>query len=188
MIGYLTGEIIGKHKQSVTILCGPVGYEVHVSTPLLETLQLNQKTALHIFTRVREDEITLYGFEKAADLDFFKLLISVNGVGPKTGLEIMSADSNQIKNAIQQENLVILSHIPGIGKKTAERIIIELRGKVQPENYQEIPASLEQKFDDVLAALMSLGYQRGEIYRVLKEAPAEISSTEEMVKFFLKNV
>lgn len=188
MISYLKGEIIGKHKQSVTLLCGPVGYEVYLPSSKLNDLEMGSSAELFIYTRVREDDITLYGFTKSADLEFFKLLIGVNGVGPKTALEIMSVDSNQIKNAILQENIALLSRTPGIGKKTAERIILELKNKVQPDSLIELPNNLEQKFEEVVSALTTLGYQRGEIYRVLKTAPPEMISSEEIVTFFLKNV
>ncbi len=188
MISYLKGEIISKHKQSVTLLCGAVGYETFLSSTILSEMEIGQSAELYIYTRVREDEITLYGFTKTGDLEFFKLLIGVNGVGPKTALEIMSVDANQIKNAILQENLALLTKTPGIGKKTAERIILELKNKVQPDSLIELPASLEQRFDEVVTALTTLGYQRGEIYRVLKTAPPEMVSSEEIVTFFLKNV
>jgi len=188
MIGFLQGEVIGKHKQSLTLLCGQVGYEVFLPARILDTIEKKQNLELFIYTRVREDEITLYGFLDEAELDFFKLLISVNGVGPKTALEIMNNESNQIKNAIMQENVALLSKTPGIGKKTAERIIIELRNKVQPDTLLELPLDLEQRFEEAIGALMSLGYQRGEISRILKNVPAELASTEEIVTFFLKNV
>ncbi len=188
MIGFLKGEIIGKHKQSVIVLCGQVGYETFLTGSHFDNVQVGQGVELFIYTKVREDEISLFGFANENDLEFFKLLISVNGVGPKTALEILSTDTNQIKNAIIQENAALLSKTPGIGKKTAERIIIELRNKVQPDSLIDLPDNLEQKFEEVISALSTLGYQRGEVLRVLKEAPATLASTEEIVTFFLKNV
>jgi Holliday junction DNA helicase RuvA len=188
MIGFLTGQVISKQKNTITLLAGPIGYEVHLSSSLWDTIEVQQKLDLFIHTKVREDDISLFGFAKATDLEFFRLLLGVNGVGPKTALEILSNDINQIKNAILQENAAFLSKVPGIGKKTAERIILDLKGKVEPESLQEIPAGLDQKLEEVIGALMSLGYQRGEIYHVFKNTSVELNTTEEMITFFLKNV
>lgn len=188
MIGYLTGEVISISKQSIILLCNQVGYEVFCSSQLSEKIELNTKIELFIFTKVRDDDISLYGFTKKEDLEFFKLLISVNGVGTKTGLEIMNAEIDQVKNAIIQENAIFLSKTPGIGKKTAERIIVDLKNSVKPETFLELNDELDKKLEDVSTALTKLGYQKGEIHKILKELPAETKSTEEMVTFFLQNV
>jgi Holliday junction DNA helicase RuvA len=188
MIAYLQGEILQKNKQSVILLTGQIGYEVFVSKPLLEQLEKGQKQEFFIYTKVREDEISLFGFGSTEEMDFFKDLISVNGIGPKIALEILSNNIDQTKNAILQENAAFLSKIPGIGKKTAERIIVELKNKVQPNTLSEPPNDLETRFEEVVEALGNLGYQRGEIFKVLKSIPENISSTEEIITFFLKNV
>lgn len=188
MIAYLTGKVFAKGKQSLTLLCDSVGYEVFCPAIHLDKLLLGDPTALYIYTRVREDEMSLYGFPTSEEIDFFKLLIGVNGVGPKTALEIFNTDANTVKNAIAQENSAFLSKVPGIGKKTAERIIVDLKNKVIPESFKELKNPLEHQFEDVITALNTLGYQRGEINRILKKAPAETASTEDLVTFFLKNV
>lgn len=188
MIGYLTGEVIKTSQQSIILLCGQVGYEVFCTSKFIEQLESKQKIELFIFTRVRDDDISLYGFSTKEELEFFKLLIGVKGVGAKTGLEIMNVENNQIKNAIIQENAVFLSKTPGIGKKTAERIIVELKNSVTPEKFQKLDTELDQKFQEATIALSQLGYQRGEIYRILKNIPVKNSTTEEMVTFFLQNV
>lgn len=188
MIGYLKGEIINKQKQSVTILCGAVGYEVALTGRQFDTVEKGQDLELFIYTKVREDEISLFGFQSENDLEFFKQLISVNGVGPKTALEILATDSDKVKNAIAQENAAFLSKVPGIGKKTAERIIVELKNKVMPEKFETLNPSLDTQLEEVTAALSNLGYQRSEINRVLKKAPVEITDAEELITYFLKNV
>jgi len=188
MIGYLQGQVIAKHKNAITLLCGQVGYDVHLTTPVLESLENGQDKAFFIYTKVREDDLSLFGFEKQSELDFFKLVLSVNGVGPKTALEILSSDIEKVKNAIMQENAAFLSKVPGIGKKTAERIILDLKSKVQPESYQELALQQDQDLEEVIAALMGLGYQRNEVYRVLKASPTELTTTEEKVTFFLRNI
>jgi Holliday junction DNA helicase RuvA len=188
MIGFLTGQVISKQKNTIILLAGSVGYEIYLSNSLLETAEIGSKKEYFIYTKVREDDLSLFGFAKASDLDFFRLLLGVNGVGPKTALEILNSDVNQVKNAILQENAAFLSKVPGIGKKTAERIILDLKGKVHPENYQELSNTLDQHLEEVIQALMGLGYQRGEIYNVLKNSPDQNSTTEEMVTYFLKHI
>lgn len=188
MIGYLQGKIIARQKSTITLLCGQVGYEIYLSSSLLPTLEIGQEKAFFIHTKVSEDDLRLFGFEQQKDLEFFRLVLSVNGVGPKTALEILSQNSDQVKNAIMQENLSFLSKIPGIGKKTAERIILDLKGKVQPETYQELNTELDQSLEEVISALMGLGYQRGEVYRIMRDLPAEIITTEEKVTYFLRNI
>lgn len=188
MIGYLTGEVIKTSQKSIILLCGNVGYEIFCTSKYIEQLEPDQKIELFIFTRVRDDDISLYGFSNQEELEFFKLLISVKGVGSKTGLEIMNVETNQIKNAIIQENAIFLSKTPGIGKKTAERIIVELKNSVMPATYQTLDTALDQKFQEATIALSKLGYQRGEIHRILKNIPTKNSTTEEMVTFFLQNV
>lgn len=188
MIGYLQGQIIAKQKNTITLLCGAVGYELHLINLLLETLNIGQEKAFFIHTKVREDDISLFGFEKQSQLDFFRLVLGVNGVGPKTALEILNSDMDKVKNAIMQENLAFLAKVPGIGKKTAERIILDLKGKVQPESYQELTLQQDRDLEETIAALIGLGYQRSEVYRVLKASPDELATTEEKITFFLRNV
>ena len=188
MIAYLQGKIILKNKQSLVILNNQIGYEVFVSKSVLEEKEINQDLELFIYTKVREDEISLFGFPKREHLDFFKDLISVNGIGPKIALEILSNDINQTQNAILQENIAYLSKIPGIGKKTAERIIVELKNKVLPQELSPLNLNQDQQYEEVINALLTLGYQRGEIIKVLKQMPNTISSTEEMITYFLRNV
>ncbi len=188
MIAYLKGKIIHKDLSSIIVENNGIGYLVNLPKTLQEKAQLNSTDSFFIYTKVREDDISLFGFASSEELDFFKTLISVNGIGPKTALEILSNDSNQIKNAIVQENAAFLSKIPGIGRKSAERLIVELKNKVQPSELQIISDSLEAKLEEVMSALIGLGYQRSEIYRVIKAAPAELTESEELITFFLKNI
>ncbi|MCC6643716.1 Holliday junction branch migration protein RuvA [Candidatus Peregrinibacteria bacterium] len=188
MIAYLEGKIIHKDSNSAIVQTNGLGYQVFLPAALHEKVEIGSDQTFFIYTKVREDELSLFGFANSEELNFFKQLISVNGVGPKTALEILSSDSNAVKNAIVQENTAFLSKIPGIGKKSAERIIVELKNKVQPSSHQEISSKLEQQLEEVTAALIGLGYQRGEIYHVLKAAPAEMTQTEDLITFFLKNI
>lgn len=188
MIAYLKGKVVHKNKNTIILLTGTIGYEIHLTARHFDPLNLNEEVEFYIYTKVREDELSLFGFNSTAELDFFKALISVNGVGPKTALEILSADLEMVKAAIVQENSAYLSKLPGIGKKTAERIILELKNKISTDNQIKLSSDLDKNFEEVVSALGSLGYQRNEIVKVLKNTPDHLSSTEEMVTYFLQNI
>ncbi len=189
MIAYLKGTVLKKLEKTIIVNTGSIGYRTHVTTPLWEKLEENQPIELFVYTKVREDEISLYGFENIQALEFFETLINVNGIGPKLGLELLSHDQNKIKNAIVTQNIAALSQIPGIGKKTAERIILELKNKLTLTELPRKHATIEPTLnEDTVKALMGLGYQRFEINRVLKNAPEEITQVEELVTYFLRNI
>jgi Holliday junction DNA helicase RuvA len=191
MIGYLNGKILKKTKQAVILDTGSVGYVVHISTPCFEKVSEKETLELFIHTKVREDDISLFGFETMAELEFFQMLLSVNGIGPKLALEMLSQNPEKVKTAILTSDLASLTKIPGIGKKTAERIVVELKSKITVADLDlsRIHSSIERTVsDDAINALMTLGYQRYEIIRVLKEMPEKIDKVEEIVTYFLRNV
>lgn len=189
MIGYLQGTIRKKLPKSIILNTGNIGYVVNVAGPLLEKCIEGKILELFIYTKVREDDISLYGFIKVEELEFFKTVLNVNGVGPKTALEILSQEINKTKAAILSNDLLFLSKIPGIGKKTAERIIVELKNKLDWVDDARLHGNLEaQKTnEEAIEALVGLGYQRFEIIKILKKIPEEMIKTEEIVTFFLKN-
>jgi holliday junction DNA helicase RuvA len=187
MISYLKGTILHKSEKKITVANDYIGYEVNITSKLTEKLQLGKSIELFIYTKVREDEISLFGFESQEELSFFKDLIATSGVGPKTALEILNQNLDQIKTAIMQKNSAFLSKIPGIGKKTAERIIIDLQNKVHPEKIEELPSFDDDKFEEVISALMNLGYQRQEIRGFLRKLSPETTTSEEIITQFLRN-
>lgn len=190
MIAYIEGKILNKLDRSVIVETNSVGYEIYVPAPELEKSLIGEKTAFYTRTYIREDEITIYGFKTSEELMFFKRLITVPGVGPKTAMDLMATPLGKLKGAILHEDLVALTRIPGIGKKTAERIILELKGKIELlTDTGEYKSAKEQKIDDaVIEAIARLGYQRHHINNVLKEMPENIKSAEEIIKYFLQNV
>lgn len=189
MIGRLTGEFGGTTPDgSALIDVGGVGYTVR--TPLL-TLEIlkggSSHVSLHIHTAVRDDAIDLYGFLAEEELSFFKQLMGVSGVGPKTALGIMSvADVSMLKRAIAQSDSVTLIKVYGIGKKSAERLVVELRDKIK----LEIPAPGEKQYaeddTDVIEALLSLGYRADESRRVLQEIAPGLKGTRERLSAALR--
>ncbi len=191
MIAYLSGKIIRKLPKGLIIETNNVGYLVFVATPLLDQSKTGEKIDLFIHTKVREDDISLFGFESFDNLEFFQLLLSVNGVGPKTALEIISAPIDKTKAAILSGDIAYLSKTPGIGKKTAERMIVELKSKITWKGTLEIRehhSILNQTEDEITEALLNLGYQKNEINRIIQKLPQEIKTTEEAITYFLKNV
>lgn len=191
MISYLSGKIIDKGNRCLTLEVQGVGYKVFIPSSMLDTASSDSALALYIYTAVREDDISLYGFSTKEALRFFELLISVNRVGPKIALDIMEAPLNKVKFAIAKKDLNFLSRIPGIGKKTAERIILELSDKIQTETLSEdltneTPDSSVSS--DILEALMKLGYQRQHIVNVLKDRPADMQDEKTIIKYFLQRV
>jgi Holliday junction DNA helicase RuvA len=185
MIGYLHGKVHSIGTDAIILETHGVGYRVFVPNQILTDSILGNELSVYVHTSVREDAITLFGFAHEADLVFFRQLLSVNGVGPKLALSILSGSSEAVKHAILEGDEAMLTRIPGIGKKTAGRIIIDLKGKVVPTSQK--PRSIRDGSQDAVDALMNLGYDRGMVMGALADLPSEIKTTEDMVKYFLKN-
>lgn len=191
MIAYLSGKIRKKLEKGVILDTGNVGYLVHLPKPLYEKAREKSDAEFYIFTKVREDDISLYGFETVGELDFFKTLLNVNGIGPKLGLEILSQNPEKVKAALMSGDFNFLTKIPGIGKKTAERMVVELKGKIDWNdiNISRAHGSIDLPYgEEAIQALGGLGYQKAEINEILKNMPDGVSKAEEIVTYFLKNV
>lgn len=195
MIAALTGKISERRTNTLVVDVGGVGYEVTIPlSTFYELGEVGSDVSLRIYTHVREDAINLFGFKTLREKELFLHLISVSGIGPKsaiTALSGMSAD--EIIAAIRTNNLVRLNTIPGIGKKTAERMVIELRDKVaklsgidaadvQSDGAAPMPA--DSVFDDAVSALLSLGYQTAAAEKALWQALKE--GTESTVQKLLR--
>lgn len=175
MIAYLEGKIIGRSENQLIVQTGGLGYRVF-TTPQVASSS-NDNVKLHTYLQVREDVLALFGFESKEDLDFFEMLISVSGVGPKMALQILSAGNTElIKNAIAAQDVAVFTKIGGVGKKTAEKIILELKGKVGLVGAVVGGAGSE----DLLLALESLGYSSREIKDVLGKIDNALPLEEKM--------
>jgi holliday junction DNA helicase RuvA len=184
MIGSLTGKVQHKSSNYVILETQGVGYKVFVTPTLLMRLKVGDLVSVVTLTYVREDQITLYGFEQLAELEFFELLLTVSGVGPKSAVGIMSlASLDMIKSAIVSEDPSVFTKVSGIGRKTAERVIIELKDKLKGfvEN-----APVAKEHSDALDALLALGYSPQEAREALKSVPADVSNLQDKVKIALK--
>lgn len=172
MIAHLRGKLLAKHPNQAIVETSGVGYDVTISVPTFSDLPaIGADVALYIHTHVREDVIALYGFLRAAEKVLFEKLITVSGIGPKLAITILSGmPADEMVGAIRGNDVVRLTRIPGIGKKTAERMVLELRDKLP----QAVPTTvttappMSAMEEDVLSALMNLGYQRAAAEKALE--------------------
>lgn len=179
MIGYLTGTAHTVSEKEVIVLVGGVGYKVLAPLPALLAQTPGKEVSLHIHTHVREDQLTLYGFEQHTELELFERLINVSGIGPKSALAMLSVHSPaSVAEAVERGDASLLSHTPGIGKKTAEKIILELKGKLA--HLQD--ANKTDSFFEVRLALEALGYSPKEVHDVLQKLNPLEQNTSTLIK------
>jgi len=174
MIAHLRGKLLAKHPNQALVETAGVGYDVTISVPTFSDLPaIGAEVALHIHTHVREDVIALYGFLRPSEKFLFEKLISVSGIGPKLAITILSGmAADEMVGAIRGNDVVRLTRIPGIGRKTAERMVLELRDKLPEVSAPAAPATptLGATEEDVLSALVNLGYQRAAAEKALSVA------------------
>lgn len=186
MIGYLSGILISKETNTALLLAGSIGYEVTVPTPLLEKLQFNTEAELYIYTHVREDTLNLYGFESPQAKKLFMQVISVSGIGPRLGIDLLSHPIDQLKGAIINKDIAFLTATPGIGKKTAERLIIDLQNKIEETSVEHYSPLSTEENEKAIEALINLGYKRQHITSALRNKPKDITEAEDVVRYFLQ--
>jgi holliday junction DNA helicase RuvA len=171
MIAYLRGKLIARHPNQVVVETMGIGYGVNISVPTFSELPpAGSEVALHIHTHVREDQISLYGFFRPEEKQLFEKLITVSGIGPKLAITILSGmPAEEMTGAIRGNDLGRLTKIPGVGRKTAERLVLELRDKLPPAGADQVDAlpALSAVQEDVLSALVNLGYQRAAAEKAL---------------------
>jgi Holliday junction DNA helicase RuvA len=171
MIAHLRGKLLSKHPNQIVVETSGVGYEVNISVPTFSELPANgSEVALHIHTHVREDLIALYGFLRPAEKQMFEKLMTVSGIGAKLAITILSGmAADEMARAIRGNDLARLTRIPGIGKKTAERMVLELRDKLPAAAGTSAPSTpaMSPTEEDVLSALVNLGYQRAAVEKAL---------------------
>jgi len=188
MIASLKGKLESLGNDWAVINAGGIGFQVFMPTPTLSTLgSIGGEVKLYTHLHLREDNATIYGFASTGELELFKTLINVSGLGPKLALSMLSAmDIEQLTMAIATGNAELLTGIPGIGKKMANRLVLELKDKIAIGLVTTPVAELAQENADVLAALTSLGYSASEATRALASLPRDQElSLEEKVKLAL---
>ena len=174
MIAHLRGRLIAKHPNQAIVEASGVGYDVAISVPTFSDLPaVGSEVALHIHTHVREDAIALYGFLRADEKQLFEKLITVSGIGPKLAITILSGmPTPEMVGAIRANDHGRLTRIPGIGKKTAERMCVELRDKLEGFGAPQPVVAVSPVEEDVISALTNLGYQRALAEKAVERAVA----------------
>jgi len=174
MIAHLRGRLISKHPNQAVVEAGGVGYDVNITIPTFSDLPaIGSEVALHIHTHVREDALALYGFLRPEEKQLFEKLITVSGIGPKLAITILSGMATaDMVGAIRANDHARLTRIPGIGKKTAERMCVELRDKLDAFGAPQPMVSVSPIEEDVISALTNLGYQRALAEKTVQRAVA----------------
>ena len=186
MFGHITGKIFDLKGTKAIVDTHGIGFVIHSTPSYLTKLKTDQEASFWTHTAVRETSIDLYGFETEEELRVFELLITVSGVGPKSGLAILTvAGVKSIEEAVVTGDTSSLTKISGIGKKTAEKIVLELNGKLVSTRKGESRTSEDV---DVFEALKSLGYRERDIQETIKKLPKDLAGTNEKIKYILKNL
>lgn len=196
MIGYLKGTITHIFENACFIDVNGVGYRAIVSGSTLGNLTIGKETMLYTYMSVSENDITLYGFLTQDEYELFLLLITVNGIGPKLAVNALGAVTpDQMRLAISQSNMSVLTKLPGIGKKTANRLVLELKDKVGTPGDSDVMAVTVEDATapqgmaaEALAALQSLGYSEQEALPVIQKQAAAYDSVESLIKAALRSL
>lgn len=187
MISHLNGRVLGKDIRFCIIDVNGVGYKVFVSDDTLQRLKADEKVSFWTHLAVREDAMDLYGFSDKDSLELFELLINISGIGPKTALGILNvANQETLRRAVSAGDLAYLTKVSGIGRKLAEKIILELKEKLAMKG--DFDSSDLKGEADVLEALKSLGYSEREARDSLKKISADNLSTNDKIKMALKTL
>jgi holliday junction DNA helicase RuvA len=187
MIAYLKGQLLHQSDRLI-VICHGVGYGVHISPRIQQQLQTQTEAELFIYTHVREDILELFGFLSREEQSLFELLLGVSGVGPKTALQIMSFSPTQIVTAVQNADVSTFSSVPRVGKKLAQKIIIELRGKLGSLKELDLQP-LTPQLQEVKEALVQLGFREADIDQILPQLPmTEETTAGAAIKIALKHL
>ncbi len=189
MIAYIKGKIINIGPGYIIVQTGDVGYQVHVNQALYDELEVGAEIELYTHQYVREDALDLYGFRSLDELEMFELLLSISGIGPKSALGVLAITGiDQLKEAIAQGDSSLLTKVSGVGKKTAERVVLELREKVS----RLLPAGAKsggvRVSGDEIDALMALGYSLSQAREALKQVDSGVKDSGERIRQALKKL
>lgn len=188
MIATLRGEVSQIEDGAIIVEVGGVGLRVFAPTPLRTRLKVGETAFLFTHLVVREDALTLYGFESQADRDLFNLLLGVDGVGPRVALSVLSTLTLEtVQRAVFSDEAEILNRVPGVGKKTAQKIVLHLKDKLKPTDTLKQVAAMSDADAEVLAALTALGYSVVEAQAAIQSLPKDASrDVEERLRLALQ--
>jgi holliday junction DNA helicase RuvA len=187
MIATLHGKLQARTDDSLILNVGGVGFRVRVPSGTNASLgAVGSDVMLFTHLHVREDDLSLYGFSTEDELRLFEMLLTVSGIGPKVAMGVLSsARADTLRAAIAQGNLDVLTALPGIGKKTAQRLVLELKSKIDVSGLSEI-GELAPMDEDVMNALINLGYSAAEATRAARSVPSSVQTVEERVRIALQ--
>ncbi len=191
MIAYLEGTIQSIGENSAVVLTNGIGYRVFVMPSFILQTKVGSSVSLHTHQYVREDALELYGFDRPEELLMFETLIGITGVGPKTALGILSLTTpEQLRTAVASGNVALLTKVSGVGRKTAERLIVELKDTfaLEEKAQGEHASTLYESDLEVIEALERLGYGRVDARKAVESIPKDLVDTESRLKAALKNV
>ncbi len=188
MISWIKGNIIHKNDKFIIINSGNVGYKVFISEKTYFKLKDKEETELFIHTHVREDILALYGFETLDEMNFFEAILSVSGIGPKVGLAILAQGSvSEIKKAVASKDILFFNAVSGIGRKKAERFIMEIKDKIEVLLPEKESANIKDS-EEVIEALKQLGYSNKEAIEIVRQTPDNLKRAEDKITWALKNM
>jgi Holliday junction DNA helicase RuvA len=192
MISYLNGKVLNKGANFVVLLVGGVGYKVFMEPSRCIDIEAEQELALYTHQHVREDMLDLYGFRSMEELEMFELLLTISGVGPKSALGVIAiASVTDLKDSIARGDSSLLVKVSGIGKKTAERVVLELRDKVDSlvsGDYLASGNQVDSNSSDEIDALLALGYSSQQARDALKKVNPDVSDSGERIRAALRNI
>jgi len=186
MIAALEGTPIPVSEQSIIMMVNGVGYDVYVTKTTRSTLHTRKTLLLHIHTVVKQDAIELFGFSDKKELALFTLLLDVSGVGPKIALAIVDFGTSGVLNAISNADVQFFTQIPKVGKKGAQKIIIELKNKVGSVAELDLSDDTSGDVYELIETLTGMGFSRSESHDMVKEIPADIETIEEKIRHVLR--
>lgn len=186
MIRMVRGTVMARGKDYLVIDVGGIGYKVFVPEPAALAAPNNEEMTFHTYLQVREDALNLFGFADTEELAMFELLLGVNGVGPKVALATLAVlNPDMLRNAVASEEPAMIARVPGIGKRTAEKIVLELRDKVKQVTGLQSLAYATDVDSEVIDALISLGYSVVEAQRAVQKLPKDAGDVEERLRLAL---
>lgn len=202
MIEQITGKIIQKSPTSCVVDCGGVGIGLNISLNTYQKIKsspLQTQISLYTHLHVREDLLQMYGFAEVEEKEFFRMLISVSGIGPRLALTLLSGPTpKEVKEAIAREDVEILVRVPGVGRKTAQRIILELNEKMKAEREfkdmtpaADVSDQMQTKMNEAILALVQLGYKQDAAHRSLSKLAGRVTddiTVEEIIKMALRDI
>lgn len=184
VIAILKGKVVEREAKALIVDVQGVGYRVAVLSPWLSTVKLDDEVTLRIHHQVTDDAENLYGFSKKEDLRYFELLLTVPSVGPRTAMNILEiAPPETLARAVASRDVKLLTKVSGIGRKTADRIMVELK-----EKFKDVKASepVGEMQEEVISALTNMGFTKGQAREAVQKLPAEANSVEEAIRFVLQ--